>query len=136
MTIREAIKFYTDRKATVLKKSYLEVVRSTSLCIIIPLKNGSKVFLDTHPEIPSFWEDYALDMPNKNGVFKRLSFEILDTGVEVVIPRSISNKVSDSSANGILYFVDTATERAVNEFISCNGGIDVDNFVKDVEFLW
>ena len=121
-TIREAIKFYTERKCVVLKREYLDIVFTTSLCVIIPLKNGVRIFIDTHPEMEYLKEECPLEMPNKNGIFKRVSFEILD-GVEPVIT---SLNINKSSCNGVLYYVDAAKERAINE----------DKFTEEILYLY
>ena len=135
MTIRAAIKFYTERKCSVSKMEYLDVVFATSLCIIIPLNNGVRIFVDTHPEMEYLKEKYPLEIPNKNGIFKRISFEILDDR-EPIIPECIRKYISNSSCNEVLYYADTVKERVINEFISYNGGIDIEKFTKNVVELW
>lgn len=133
MTIRQAINTYSECKKDAINylnkkhgaKTYSlnEIIQTTSLCVIIPLHNGVTMFIDTHPEVDSIREKFPEDMPNKNCVFKRLSFEIEDGG-NPVFPDSIKKHVSVSECNGIAYFIDSAKERVVNEFISYNGGID------------
>lgn len=135
MTIREAIKVYTERKSKTLKRNYFDVVNNTSLCIIIPLNNGVRIFIDTPTEMEYLKRDYPLRMPNKNGVFKRISFEILD-GKEPVIPDSIKKYTTKASAYGVIYYVDTAKERDINEFISSNGGINIEEYQKEIISLW
>ena len=135
MTIREAIKEYTESKAKVLGKEISYVINNTSLCFIIPMKNGVRIFIDSHPEADYFKKSYPLEMPNKNNVFKRISFEICDDA-EPIIPKTMEKYVARSSANGTLYFVDAAKERSINEFISCNGGINEEKFIKDIKELW
>ena len=136
MTIREAIKAYTERKSKTLKRDYLDVVNNTGLCIIIPLNNSVRIFIDTHPEMEYLNRDYPLEMPNKNGVFKRISFEILDDGVLPVIPVNMAKCISKSCANGVLYYVDTVKEKVINEFINDNGGINIEEYQKEIISLW
>lgn len=135
MTIREAIKMYTEKKCEVCKRDYLDVVNNTSLCVIIPLNNGVRIFIDTHPEVETIREKYPLEIPNKNGIFKRVSFEVLDDK-DPIIPESMKKYINKSSCMGVLYYVDTAKERVINEFISCNGGINVKEYSKYIEILW
>ncbi len=135
MTIREAIEEYTKRKAKVLGREISHVVNNTSLCFIIPMNNGVQIFIDSHPEAHYFKKEYPLEMPNKNNVFKRISFEICDDS-EPVIPKAMEKYVTQSSANGVLYYVDAAKERVINEFISYNGGIDEEKFIENIRELW
>lgn len=137
MTIREAINMYTKYKANCITGGIvtLTLMRTTSLCFTIPLNNGVCIFIDTHPEIDDFAEKYPQEYPNKNGVCKRVSFEI-GNEVEPVLPKSILKYTSKSHCNGILYYVDAAKERDINEFINANGGINKDLFEKQQKALW
>lgn len=65
-------------------------------CLIITMNNGIKIFLDIHPEMDYMKkEEFKLELPNKNGVFKRISFEILYNNVEdLKIPLSMANKIT------------------------------------------
>lgn len=135
MTIREAIKEYTESKAKVLGREISYVINNTSLCFIIPLNNGVRIFIDSHPEADYFKNDYPLEMANKNNVFKRISFEICDD-TEPVIPKTMEKYITRSSANGVLYNVDAAKERVINEFISYNGGINEEKFIGNIKELW
>ena len=135
MTIREAIQKYTEIKAKALGREISHVIYNTSLCFIIPMNNGVRIFIDSHPEADYFKKEYSLEMPNKNNVFKRISFEICDD-VEPIIPKAMDKYVKHSSANGTLYFVDAAKERPINEFINCNGGINEEKLIRDINELW
>ena len=133
MTIREAINLYTNAKAEYLGRNFLDVIQNTTLSLIVPLKNGSKLFIDTYTD-DYFKEKYPLEQPNKNGVFKRISFEIYN---KEPILTSIKKYTSVSSANDTLYYVDNAKERCVNEFLCDNGGIDYDAFYKtNIKGVW
>ena len=132
MTIREAINEYTNAKADYLGQNFLDVIQNTNLCVNIPLKNGSVLFIDTYTS-DYFKENYPLEQPNKNGVFNRVSFEIY--GEEPNIS-SIAKYTFPSQANGVLYYVENAKERAINEFISDNGGIDEDDFHAKIKEMW
>lgn len=135
MTIREAISLYSDYKSKCIKRNISYLVNNTSLCMIIPLNNGVRIFIDTHPEIEEIRKKYPLEMPNKNNVFKRISFEISDDE-EPVLPESIKKYTGESPCNGVLYYVDTAKERAINEFINANGGIDENLYKRYQEEIW
>lgn len=135
MTIREAIREYTESKAKALSREVSHVIHNTSLCFIITMNNGVRIFIDSHPEADYFKKEYPLEMPNKNNVFKRISFEICDN-VEPIIPKAMDKYIKHSSANGTLYFVDAAKERPINEFINCNGGINEEKLIKDIKELW
>lgn len=135
MTIREAIREYTESKAKILCREVSHVTHNTSLCFIIPMNNGVRIFIDSHPEADYFKKEYPLEMPNKNNVFKRISFEICDD-VEPIIPKAMEKYVSRSSASGTLYFVDAAKERVINDFLSCNGGINEEKLIRDIKELW
>ena len=74
-------------------------------------------------------------MANKNNVFKRISFEICDD-TEPVIPKTMEKYITRSSANGVLYYVDAAKERVINEFISYNDGIDEEKLISSIKELW
>ena len=126
MTIREAIREYTESKAKIFGREVSCVIHDTCLCFIIPMNNGVRIFIESHPEADYFKKKYPLEMPNKNNVFKRISFEICDDK-EPIIPKSMDKYIKHYSINGTLYFVDAAKERAINEFISCNGGINEEN---------
>lgn len=136
MTIREAIEKYTTEKANYLHREYKDVVNDTSLSIIIPLKNGISIFIDVCPYLESVRKNYPLEMPNKNGIFKRLSFEILDYGVIPVIPKSMEKYVCESHCCGVSCYIDSAKEKVINEFISANGGINTDKYFDNVHSLW
>lgn len=135
MTIREAIKEYTESKANVLGKEISCVVNDTSLCFIIPMNNGVRIFIDSHPEADYFKKSYPLEMANKNNVFKRISFEICNDA-EPIIPKTMEKYTTRSSANGVLYYVDAAKERVINEFINYNDGIDEEKLISNIKELW
>lgn len=137
ITIRQAIRIFTESKAARLKRDFFDVLYNSSLCIVIPLNNGVSIFIDSHPEMEYFKSNYPLEMPNKNGVFKRISFEILDNPNNgVVIPNSIDKYISKSSFRGVLYHVDAAKESVVNEFISANGGININELVDNIRWSY
>lgn len=135
MTIRKAIELYFTYKSHALSKDIGTLERTTCLCFTIPLNNGVFIFIDTHTNMKDFKDKYPLKYPNKNNVFKRVSFEIMDIG-KPVLPRSILKYTSESPCNDVLYFVDTAKERAINEFINANGGIDEEKLNKEMKDLW
>lgn len=135
MTIREAIRIFSERKANVLNRKYLDIIFDTSLCIIIPMKNGVRIFIDTHPEAEYLGRDYPLQMPNKYGIFKRISFEICDD-TEPIISESMIKYISKSSCTGTLFYADTVPEKVINEFINDNGGIDIDEFIDNINSLY
>lgn len=135
MTIRKAIELYFTHKSHALSKDIGTLVRTTCLCFIIQCNNGVTIFIDTHQNMEGFKDKYPLEYPNKNNVFKRVSFEILDI-VKPILPRSILKYTSESPCNDVLYFVDTAKERAINEFINANGGIDEEKLNKEMKDLW
>ena len=138
MTIRQAINKYNMAKANYLDKDLLYVIFNTSTCLIITMNNGVKIFLDIHPEMDYMEkEEFKLELPNKNGVFKRISFEILCNNVESLkIPLSMTNKITKSSCNGVAYYVDLAKEKVINEFISLNGGINLDDLQENINEMW
>ena len=138
MTIRQVINKYNMAKANYLDKDLLYVIFNTSTCLIITMNNGMKIFLDIHPEMDYMKkEEFKLELPNKNGVFKRISFEILYNNVEdLKIPLSMANKITKSSCNGVAYYVDLAKEKVINEFISLNGGINLDDLQKNINEMW
>lgn len=136
MTIREAITKYEETKAKALNRDFLDVVNNTSLCIIIPMNNGVRISIDTHPEADYLKEKYPLEMPNKNGVFKRVSFEILDDGIAPILPISIKDNITTSLASGVAFYVNCAKERVINEFINFNGGINEEKFTYDIIEQW
>jgi len=135
MTIREAIKKYTESKAKILGKEISYVINNTSLCLIIPMNNGVRIFIDSHPEFDYFKKDYPLEMANKNNVFRRISFEILDEA-EPIIPKTMEKYITRTSANGVLYYIKAAKECIINEFINYNDGIDEEKLISNINELW
>lgn len=135
MTIRKAIELYFTYKSHALSKDIETLERTTCLCFIIPLNNGVFIFIDTHTNMKDFKDKYPLEYPNKNNVFKRVSFEIMDIG-KPVLPRSILKYTSESSYKDTLYYVDAAKERVINEFINANGGVNKEKFEKEMKELW
>ena len=136
MTIREAIKEYTEQKSSCIGKDYLDAIFNTGLCLIIPLNNGVRIFIDTHPEMDYLKDKYPLEMPNKNGIFKRISFEIIDNGINPKIPDGLQKYISEVSSNDISYYINTAKEKFINEFINDNGGININEFHDNLKSLW
>jgi len=137
MTIREAIKIYNERKSKVLNRDYLDVVNNTGLCIVIPLNNGINIFIDTHPEMDNFKEKYPLEMPNKNGIFKRISFEVFSENKEPVIPECVQKYICKSfTIYPISYYFHPMKERLINTFIKYNGGINEGEFIDYVNNLF
>lgn len=136
ISIREAIYAYQLVKSISIKKDYLDTVFNTALSIIIPMNNGVRIFIDTHPEVDFLKEKFPLEMPNKNGIFKRISFEILDNGCDPIIPNTINPYLHKTVATGVLYYADTVKERVVNEFIVYNGGIDFIAFMSDLRYMF
>lgn len=137
MTIREAIKTYEEIKAKYLKIDYTYAVNNTSLCVIVPLNNGIKLFIDTHHGMDFIREKYPSDLPNKNGVFKRVTFEIIHNGVKPVIPDSLVKYTHFNGFDGeFSHFIDSAKERPINEFINLNGGINEEHYKKCVTELF
>lgn len=145
MTIRQAINTYSEckmdainatrKKHGMTELSFNDIIQTTSLCVIIPLRNGVTIFIDTHPEIDSIREKFPEDMPNKNCVFRKLSF-VIEDGTNPVFPDSIKKYMNASECNGIAYFIDRAKERVVNEFISYNGGIDEEGYERRLNELF
>lgn len=136
LTIREAIRKYSEKSANDLGMAYIETVCNTSLCFTLPLKNGVTLFFDTPVGEDFFWEKdkYKLERPNDKGIFKRLSFDILNNangGKEPIIPKEIRQQMHLSTRNPnnlSLYYANVAKERIINQFIIANGGIDVEKF--------
>lgn len=145
MTIRQALHTYSQRKMNCInvgrKKHEMEelsfdnIINTTGLCVIIPLHNGVNMFFDLHPEVPSIRKEFPDECPNKNGIFRRLTFEIDDES-NPIFPDSIRQYVNESSCNGVSYYIDRAKERAVNEFISYNGGIDEEDYERRLNELF
>ena len=136
-TIRNLVEQYTNRKAEVLQKSYSEVINSTSLCIIFCTNNGTRIFLDMHPEAKYVREnpEYNYELPNTKNVFRKFTFEIV----------SNSNTIFTNGINWVKqrfncledYRVNTPiSEKKFNEFISDNGGIDTEELTKNIYELY
>ena len=115
MTIRQAINKYNMAKANYLDKDLLYVIFNTSTCLIITMNNGVKIFLDIHPEM-----DYM-----ERFIAKEYKPEL-----------SMTNKITKSSCNGVAYYVDLAKEKVINEFISLNGGINLDDLQENINEMW
>lgn len=136
MTIREAIATYIGKWATMPAfhdKTDYEILQQINVCVIIPLKSGHEIFIDNCKD----------DEPNKNGVFKRLSFtiEIDDNCNDTCLPK-VPNNISYSTRkyrwhgrNKIDLYFDKIKERDINSFISLNGGIDIDGYNEHLDKL-
>jgi len=135
-TVRNLVEQYTNKKAEVLQKSYSEVINQTSLCIIFYTKNGTEIFLDMHPEMEYTQDtEYKHERPNSRNVFRKFVFDII-SGDKIVLTKGIDFKpwtLNDYAK----YTVNTPiTERKFNEFISDNGGIDIEELTKNIDRLW
>ena len=73
--------------------------------------------------------------PNKNHIFKKISFEIIDHDKDINID-SIKSYTSKSCANFVAYYVERAKEKHINQFISANGGIDIDQYMLSLKELF
>lgn len=137
MTIREAIKYYFERKAEALNQDYMKTIFTTPLSVIIPMNNGIKIFVEVYTNAEFMYRnEFRLGLPNKNGVFKRLSFSILPYNIsKLKVPDTIKLEKCFTNEK-IDYCVDLTKERFVNQFISLNDGIDENEYKRLIETLW
>ena len=136
MVIREAIAVYLDKWSHMPAfhgKTTYEILQQIDVCVTIPLKSGHEIFIDNCKD----------DIPNKNGVFKRLTFTMeIDDGNDACFPK-VPNNISYSinkyrwyGRNKVDLYFDRIKERDVNIFISLNGGIDIDGYIKHLNNLF
>lgn len=134
-TVREAIKEYWHRRSIQLGISYEESAMKHNTCVIIPLGNGHEIFIDNYVALG--------EVPNKNLVFRKLSFEIEYNKLDL-FPPNIRSLPAPESTNEYkygkdkfisLYFEDVK-ERDINSFIIDNGGIDDYNYDKKLKELF
>lgn len=130
MTIREAIKYYMEEKAKAFKMSYEYVVNCEPLCITIPLMNGTKILFESHPD--TAYPNMPIVRP-ENGIYKYLSFKIIDKKAANIIPSSIEAYTPKFDDHIIQYY--NVKEEVVDEFIHDNGGIDIPGFKKNVDVV-
>lgn len=138
MTIREAIDMYLDKWAHMPSfkkyKNNIEILQHIDVCVTIPLKSGHEIFID----------NYKYDKPNKNGVFKRLSFtiELDDNGENTCFPKVPDNisyttrKYKWCDRNKIDLYFHKIKERDINSFILSNGGVDKDKYIVHLNKLF
>ncbi len=124
-TIREVIKKATEIKSEELNLSYDETIQTTSLCIVVYTKNGVQLLVDMHPD----------HHPLKKNVYRKISFSI-DKG-DYNVPQEIWNYGEKWVHNNhFLAQFSGVPERLFNEFLSMNGGVNMDKFIKDFTSLW
>lgn len=132
-TIRQAVNYYYETKATNFEMDIADAIKTTSLCFIIKLNNGISIFINMNQ-----YDEYVTLKPNKNGVFKKFLFEFYGN-TKPVIPEIMKGSISKlhSFDNGV-HFETTQPikERVMNEFISLNGGINEEYFKESINKLW
>ena len=129
-TIRNLVEQFTNRKVEILQKSYSEIINQTSLCIIFYTKNGTRIFIDMHPEMKYTQESkFNYQRPNSRNVFRKFDFEII-SGDNIVLTPGIDFKPWTLN-DQLKYIVNTPiSEKKFNEFILDNGGIDTEELTK------
>ena len=134
MTIREAIKIYGEYRAKKWNVSYLEAINGGTVCVIIPLNSGSRIFVCIDVDADWFREKYPNELPNKNGIFKRLSFEFTFFDTDPIITKEIREQVR--CWDNISCYVEAVKEKYINELINLNGDINKQEYLKDLDELF
>jgi len=135
-TIRNLVEQYTTKKANYLQKSYVEIINETSLCIIFYTQNGTRIFLDMHPEMQYTQKpEYNYERPNKKNVFRKFVFEVI-SGDNIVLTKGID--FEPWTINEHLKYIINApiSEKKFNEFIMDNGGINTKKLTEDINHSW
>jgi len=131
-TIRNLVEQYTTKKANYLQKSYAETINKTSLCIIFYTQNGTRIFIDMHPEMQYTQRtECNYEKLNKNNVFRRFVFEVI-SGDNIVLTKGIG--FEPWTINEHLKYTINApiSEKKFNEFIMDNGGIDTKKLTEHI----
>ncbi len=137
-TIRNLVEQYTNKKAEAFKKSYTEIINTTSLCIIFQTNNGTRVFIDMHPEsqyVNKEYKKYTCELPNSRNVFRKFTFEIV-SNLNTVFTKGIDwnlqhlNCLEDYCVNKPI------SERKFNEFILDNGGVNTEELTRTIDKLF